>query len=113
MSEYGVFLILGLGSGAVFAALALGLVLTYRSSGVVNIATGAIALLCAYNYSSLRDGRLLIPLPGLPGSVDLGGDIGFVPALLGALALNALFGALLYLLVFRPLRTAPAVAKFV
>ena len=37
-------LLLGLGNGGVFAALAVALVLTYRSSGVVNFATGTIAL---------------------------------------------------------------------
>jgi branched-subunit amino acid ABC-type transport system permease component len=41
MSTTVLFLILGLGSGAVYASLALGLVVTYRSSGVVNLASGA------------------------------------------------------------------------
>ena len=35
------FVLLGLGNGAVFAALAVALVVTYRSSGVLNFATGA------------------------------------------------------------------------
>jgi len=38
------FLLLGLGNGAVFAALAVALVVCYRSSGVLNFATGTIAL---------------------------------------------------------------------
>jgi sulfate-transporting ATPase len=38
------FLLLGLGNGAVFAALAMALVVTYRSSGVLNFSTGALAL---------------------------------------------------------------------
>jgi branched-subunit amino acid ABC-type transport system permease component len=70
------FLLLGLGNGAVYAALALALVMTYRSSGVVNFATGAIALYIAYTYAYLRDGELLIPIPGFPKTNDLGGPLG-------------------------------------
>ena len=33
-------LLLGLGNGGVYAALALALVITYRTSGVINFATG-------------------------------------------------------------------------
>ena len=106
-------LLLGLGNGGVFAALAVALVVTYRSSGVINFATGAIALYGAYTYASLRDGTLLLIVPGLPSSVDLGGPLDFAPAALIALAVNALFGALLYLVVFRPLREAPPLARAV
>ncbi|MFJ5306727.1 ATP-binding cassette domain-containing protein [Streptomyces sp. NPDC088350] len=113
MSQYVVFLLLGLGSGAVFGALALALVLTYRSSGVVNFATGAIALYSAYTYAFLRQGELLVPLPGLPKKVGLGGPLGLFPAVVISLALAALLGVVLYALVFRPLRTAPPVAKAV
>ena len=63
-------LLFGLGNGGVFAALALALVLTYRSSGVVNFATGAIALYAAYTYAALRTGELLILIPGLPTTVE-------------------------------------------
>ena len=44
MDQHLIFLLLGLANGAVFAALALALVVTYRSSGVLNFATGTIAL---------------------------------------------------------------------
>ncbi len=60
------FIILGLGNGAVFAALAMTLVVTYRSSGVLNFAAGSLALHAAYTYAFLRRGELLIPVPGLP-----------------------------------------------
>ena len=113
MSQYVVFLLLGLGSGAVFGALALALVLTYRSSGVVNFATGAIALYSAYTYAFLRQGELLVPLPGVPKKVGLGGALGLFPAVVVSLVLAALLGVVLYGLVFRPLRTAPPVAKAV
>ncbi len=106
-------LLLGLGNGGVFAALALALVLTYRSSGVINFATGAIALYGAYTYAGLREGELVLLIPGLPESIDLGGPLGFWPAAAIALAINALLGALLYLVVFRPLREAPPLARAV
>jgi branched-subunit amino acid ABC-type transport system permease component len=54
-------LFFGLGNGGVYAALALALVLTYRSSGVVNFATGAMALYAAYTYAGLREGQLIVP----------------------------------------------------
>ena len=113
MSEHLVFLLLGLGNGAVYAALALALVLTYRSSGVVNFSTGAVALYVAYTYAFLRNGEFLIPIPGLPTSVSVGDSMGLVPAMALSLILAALLGALLYILVFRPLRSAPPVAKAV
>src|ERR1017187_9131907 len=114
MSITVLFLILGLGSGAVYAALALGLVLTYRSSGVVNLSTGAVALYVAYTYAFLRKGELVVPIPGLNSTPTIGtGPMGFWPAFLISLVVAGLLGALLYLLVFRPLRAAPAAAKAV
>jgi ABC-type branched-subunit amino acid transport system ATPase component/branched-subunit amino acid ABC-type transport system permease component len=114
MSTVILFLILGLGSGAVYAALSLGLVVTYRSSGVVNLASAAIALYIAYTYAYLRMGELVDPIPGLSPTVSLGGGpLGFWPAFLISLAVAGLLGALLYALVFRPLRATPAAAKAV
>ena len=87
MSTVILFLILGLGSGAVYAALSLGLVVTYRSSGVVNLASAAIALYIAYTYAYLRMGELVDPIPGLSPTVSLGtGPLGFWPAFLISLA---------------------------
>jgi ABC-type branched-subunit amino acid transport system ATPase component/branched-subunit amino acid ABC-type transport system permease component len=108
-----VFLLLGLGNGAVFGALALALVLTYRSSGVLNFGTSAIALHAAYVYAFLRQGRLLLLIPGLPATVGIGDPLGLFPAMIVTLVVSALFGLLLYVLIFRPLRTAPPVAKAV
>src|ERR1700744_1523314 len=104
MGTYGTFLFLGLGNGAVFAALAMALVVTYRSSGVLNFATGAQALYAAYTYSLLRNGQPPTPLPGLGPTVNAGSTLGFWPALLITLAIQAVMGAVVYLLVFRPLR---------
>jgi ABC-type branched-subunit amino acid transport system ATPase component/branched-subunit amino acid ABC-type transport system permease component len=89
------------------------LVVTYRSSGVVNFATGAIALFTAYIYAFLREGKLLLLFPGLPLTVDIGAKFAFVPALIVSLLLAALLGLVLYVLIFRPMRSAPPVARAV
>jgi ABC-type branched-subunit amino acid transport system ATPase component/branched-subunit amino acid ABC-type transport system permease component len=113
MAVYGTFLFLGLGNGAVFAALAMALVVTYRSSGVLNFATGAQSLYAAYTYTLLRDGKLLQPIPGLRATISVGGPMGFAPALIITLAIQAVLGVVMYLLVFRPLRNHRSVAKAV
>jgi ABC-type branched-subunit amino acid transport system ATPase component/branched-subunit amino acid ABC-type transport system permease component len=48
MAETITLLLLGLGAGSLIALSALGLVLMYRSSGVVNFATGGIGMVCSY-----------------------------------------------------------------
>ena len=108
-----VFLLLGLANGAVFGSLAAGLVVTYRSSGVVNFAIGAIGLFTAYSYAYLRRGSFLILIPGLPLSAHFGTTLNTVSAGAIALAEASVLGLLLYICVFRPLRRASAVAKSV
>ncbi|WP_330254991.1 branched-chain amino acid ABC transporter permease/ATP-binding protein [Nocardia sp. NBC_00565] len=106
-------LLLGVGNGAVFAALALALVLTYRSSGVLNFATGAVALYAAYTYAFLRQGQFFIPIPGLPKTIDIGGELDTAPAIAVALAVAVVLGVTSYLAIFRPLRHAPPAARAV
>src|SRR6202034_4270316 len=113
MTQLLIFLLLGISNGAVFASLALALVVTFRSSGVINFATGSIALFSAYTYGFLRQGELFDPIPGLPTTVHLSNGMGFFPAAALALAITAVFGLLLYVVVFRPMRSAPAVARAV
>ncbi|MCZ4653898.1 branched-chain amino acid ABC transporter permease/ATP-binding protein [Gordonia amicalis] len=113
MTDHLAFLILGLGNGAVFAALGLALVMTFKSSGVVNFATGAVALYAAYTYAFLRKGELLNPIPGFPTTIDLGSDVGVAAAVAISVVIAAILGVILYLLVFRPMRTAPTLAKAV
>jgi ABC-type branched-subunit amino acid transport system ATPase component/branched-subunit amino acid ABC-type transport system permease component len=47
------FVILGLASGSVYALAGLGLVLTYKTSGIFNFAHGALAAVAAYVFYSL------------------------------------------------------------
>jgi len=115
MKVHLLFLLLGLGGGAVYAILGLGLVIEYRASGVVNFAHAALAVFVAFVYSGLRlDGDLLLPVVGLPHEIALAdGPIGAVPALLIALTYATLLGLGIYLLVFRPLADAPPLARLV
>ena len=115
MSQYVLFLLLGLGAGAVYAILGLGLVLEYRSSGVINFAQGAIAMFIAYAYIDLRTtGYLMLPVVGIPSRVRVFGDgIATIPALVIALVYAAALGLLIFVLVFRPLRSSPPLARLV
>ncbi len=117
MSDYLFFVLLGTGAGAIIAGLGLGLVVTHEGSGVVNLAQGALATWVAYVYADLRRGAYPFPVPGLPARYHFGGswaqDVGFRWAMAGALVTAAVLGAVVYLLVFRPLRRAPALAKVV
>jgi branched-chain amino acid transport system permease protein len=110
VSDHLLFLIVGLGAGAAYAALAMALVTTYRGTGVVNIAQGAMAVWVAFVYDELRrEGDLVLPA----GRVDLGGGLAAGPALLAGLATAAALGLVIHLVVFRPLRSAPPLAKVV
>ena len=66
MNDYAFFLLLGTGAGAMIAALALGLVITFQGSGVVNFAFGAMTMWVVYVYADLREGAYPFPIPGLP-----------------------------------------------
>jgi branched-chain amino acid transport system permease protein len=84
--------------GAVFALIALGFVLTYKTSGVFNLAFGAQAYVSAAMYFKARvEWEWSIP----PAVV------------LSVFVLAPLIGLLLDRLIFRHLRTASAVAKLV
>ena len=84
--------------GTVYALVALGFVLAYKTSGVFNLAFGAQAYASAVVYFKTHTewGWPIIP-----------------SAVAAVLVLAPLLGYLLERLVFRHLRTAPAVAKLV
>ncbi len=88
--------------------------LTYRGSGVVNFAHGAIAMWSAFVFVELRVNRAYpLPVPGLPDRIRFTEPMAFAPAFVLALATSGALGFVCYVLVFRPLRTAPALAKVV
>ena len=113
MTDYVFYLLLGSGAAAIIAALGLGLVITYQGSGIVNFAYGAMAMWTAFVYADLREGSYPFPIPGLPARYHFGSDVGFRWAFLLAMTTAALVGLIVYLLVFRPLRRAPALARVV
>jgi len=89
---------LGLGAGALIASIALGVVLVYRGSGVINVAMGAIAMTGAYLFWSFRTGYFGFTLSAAPGFVL-------------TLVCMAGLGLLVELTIFRPLRNTAPLAK--
>lgn len=49
------FIVLGLFAGAIYSLASLGIVLTYKTTGIFNFAYGGIAMFCAYVFWQLRD----------------------------------------------------------
>ncbi len=114
ITDHILFLILGLGAGAVYAALGLAIVLTYRGTGVINFAVGAMAMCVAYVFVELRDaGDFVVLMPGLPERISVGETASLPLAFALSLAFATALGALVYFLVFRPLRSAPSLARVV
>jgi ABC-type branched-subunit amino acid transport system permease subunit len=114
MSSYSLFLILGLGSGATYAILGQGLVLKYRSAGVVDFAHGAVAMFIAYVFINLRSfGELELPVVLIPHQISLNGGAGLPTALsiLISLVYAAVLGYVLYVLVYRPLQHASPLTR--
>ncbi len=100
MDQILLFALLGLGTGALIAGIGLGVVLSYRGSGVIDLATGAYAMIAGYLFLWLRTDSASPPLQT-------------VPAMLVALAATIALGAVVELLVFRPLRTSSPLSKLV
>jgi len=100
VNEILLFLLLGLGTGATIAAIAVGIVVTYRGSGFINLAAGAIAMLAGFSFWALRTGEL-----GFTLSTPLAVVFSYAFVLVASVAIE--------LAVFRPLRTAAPLAKLV
>ncbi|HWA65718.1 MAG TPA: ABC transporter permease [Mycobacteriales bacterium] len=49
------FIVLGLFAGAIYSLASLGIVLTYKTTGIFNFAYGGIAMFCAYVFWQFRD----------------------------------------------------------
>lgn len=128
-----------IGTGALMAAIAIGVVLTFRGSGVVNFANGVITVFVAYWYYGLRvEGKFYVPplpnplviieipvnwfrdagdkldLPNWPTVFDLPGDrLTTASSMAIALVVAVLLGLFLHFVIFKPLRNAPVLAKVV
>ncbi len=113
----------GLGFGGFFALLAVGLVIVFRGSGVINFAQGAIAMFTAYEFHSLRTkGTVQLPwvdpLPtkqlNLPVRLTISDEgLGLWPSFVLALLVALLLGLLAHFLIFRPLRDAAPLGRVI
>jgi branched-chain amino acid transport system permease protein len=124
MSDIIFNLLIGLGIGALYAMLGAGLVVSYKGSGVINFAHGAMAMYGMFTFDTAWNrGELFLPwvdvLPthslNLPVRITLSedGTWPFVPSLLLALVMAAFLGFAAHYLVFRPLRNAAPLGKVV
>ncbi len=97
MSEVIQFAILGLSSGALLALFAMGLVVVYRGSAVVNFAHGAIGMVGTYVFWALsaNDGWA------------------YLPAFAAGVLACAAIGLLTHLLIMHPLRGAAPVTRMI
>jgi ABC-type branched-subunit amino acid transport system ATPase component/ABC-type branched-subunit amino acid transport system permease subunit len=102
--------ILGLGVGTVYAGVGLGVVTTYKGTGLVNLAQAAYGLWASFVFYTLRtSGRLVLPI----GTVDLGGAPPTGVCVAGAVLCAAALAVATHILIFRPLRRAPNLARIV
>ncbi len=100
MTDLLTYILRGLPIGCVFGLLAVGIVLTYKTSGVLNLAFGAQAFVSGCIFYALRSEKYL--------------GWGTFPSFVVAVLIVApLLGLLLDIGLYRHLRTAPAVAKLV
>ena len=79
MSTIVTFILIGLGAGAAYAGISLGIVVTYKGTGVINFAAGAMAAWGAFVFDELRrKGVLWLPIPvnhvSQLGAVPTGGS---------------------------------------
>lgn len=114
MDTWAFFALLGIGTGAFYGALACGIIVAYRGSGIVNFAVGAMAMIPAVTYAELRSsGDLVLPVVFIPNRYALGDPLTAVPAAALAILVGTLVSLLIYALVVRPLRGAPQVTMLV
>lgn len=108
------FALLGVGQGAMYAAMGLGLVVTYRGTGIVNLAFATMAAFPAMAYHRLvTTGDLVFPWVVLPAELSLGDRVHPAVAFVLAVIMGVVMGALAHLLVFRPLRFSSALTRLV
>jgi ABC-type branched-subunit amino acid transport system ATPase component/ABC-type branched-subunit amino acid transport system permease subunit len=91
------FALLGFGVGALYALASQGLIVIYRGSGVLNFALGAIGMVGAY----------------LEYELTINAGWAFVPALILGVLASAIVGALVHLLIMRPLRHVSPIVRVV
>jgi branched-chain amino acid transport system permease protein len=104
VTEFAAYTIIGLSLGGVFALAALGIVLIYRVTGVLNFAHGAMGMFSTFVAWQVFYGY---PHPGMPSWAVT------AEAILAGLAFAVVLGLVLELLVFRWVRNRPQIVKAV
>ncbi|KAA0923562.1 branched-chain amino acid ABC transporter permease [Rhodococcus sp. 15-2388-1-1a] len=94
------FALLGLGTGALIAMIAVGVVLSWRGSGTINIAAGAVVMVAGYLFWSLRTG-FFAPALTTPAAIVV------------TLLAMALLAVMVEFAAVKPLRSASPLAKLV
>ncbi len=90
------FAVLGLGAGAIYGLSALGIVLIYRGSGILNFGQGAVGMLGAYVFYLQRESGESTPVAAL---LAIGVGLGI--------------GVFIHFVVMKPLRNAPPVSRLI
>lgn len=114
--------ILGVSTGALIAAVALSITLTYRGAGVINFGSAAISMFASFVFYDLRqNGAIFFPPPfgsitfvAPPKAQAFGAPAPAMSpwvALVITLVFCVVLGVAIHFLVFRPLRNAPALAR--
>ena len=104
MGAFAAYTIIGLSLGGIFSLAALGIVLIYRTTGVLNFAHGAMGMFSTFVAWQFFYGWAH---PGWPGWLQT------AVAIMAALVFAALLGLFLELAIFRWVRTRPPVVKAV
>lgn len=114
--------IFGVATGAMVAAFALSVTLTFRGSGLVNFSVASMAMYGAFIFFDLwQYGTLFFP-PPIPTWQVVGvryvngspvAPMSVWIALTAALAICGLMGLFFHFVIFRPLRKAPQLARVV
>ena len=76
MSQVFEFAVIGLGAGSLYAIAAIGLVLVYRGSKVVNFAQGAMGMMAAYVFYELHQNWHQSVVVAIPAGLVVSGALG-------------------------------------
>ena len=114
MSQFVLYLGLGLAAGVLYTGVGLGVVTTFKAAGIVNLAQVGFGMWGAFTFAAprARTAAWCCPSPARPPRRSAHPRRPLT-ALVIALAMTALLGAVSYLVVFRPLRNASTVATLV
>ncbi len=126
MQQFILALIVGIGTGGLYAMMATGLVVAYKGSGIINFGHTAIGMYGAFTFDEiLKKGTIKLPLfDFLPDVIPFNIPVTIKIAdpskatwswlaIIVALLMACILGLAAHFLVFRPLRNASALSKVI